>query len=230
MTATPSPTKPRRSDVFPATQLTWIDHHLDEGPEGRGAINAHIMSIYRWPLSVYFMGTRDRWLGEPDEVINGFFADRLAKPNFLDDWRASGLHLRHWLINAFCFYLRELRRDQARRQTDGVMPSDEVVFQGNTRDLDRAFVAGLVARALQAAEQTCRRQGLAAHWQVFFDHFVQGRPYDQFVADLGIDAARAVVMARTAKKKFQDAVRDLVSKDHPSGDIDDEIRSLLEGH
>ena len=88
----------------------------------------------------------------------------------------------------------------------------------------------LVRQAMLDAERQCGEAGLAAHWQVFSLHFVQGRPYDQFVEDVGIDAARAVVMARTAKKKFQSALRDLVSRDSTSADIDAEIRALLEGH
>jgi hypothetical protein len=60
-------------------------------------------------------------------------------------------------------------------------------------------------------------------------HFAMGRPYDQFVEDMGIDPARAVVMARTAKKKFQAALRELLSNDSDATDIDAEIRQLLEG-
>jgi hypothetical protein len=223
---------PRPNDVFPATQLSWIADRLGQGERGRGEVNTHIMNVYRWPLHVYFLGTRDRWLGEPDEVINGFFADRLPRANFLADWRASGLRLRHWLINAFCFYLRELRRARARHAPppEGAARGDEpVVFSGDSRAVDHAYVASLVRRALDLAEQHCRSAGLDAHWSVFTLHFCHERSYDQFVADLGIDAARAVVMARTAKNKFQNALRELIARDSITGDIDQEIRSLLEG-
>lgn len=213
------------------TQIAWIDEALGHGESGRSRINRHVMLVYRWPLQVYFMGTRDRWLGEPDEVVDGFFADRLSRPQFIADWRNSGLKLRHWLINAFCFYLRELKRARQRNAHEDLSPSAEpAVGPADLHEMDRAYVASLVREAMIAAERQCQEQGLGPHWQVFSMHFAQGRPYDQFVQDLGIDAARAVVMARTAKKKFQAALRDLVSRDSTSSDIDAEIRALLEGH
>ena len=68
-----------RTDVFPETIQTWIGEQQGRGSEGRAAINHHVMSVYAWPLTVYFQGCSDRWLGEPDEVIQGFFANRLAR-------------------------------------------------------------------------------------------------------------------------------------------------------
>lgn len=216
--------------MFPATQLSWIDENLERGESGRSEINQHIMTVYRWPLRVYFMGTRDRWLGEPEDIVDGFFADRLSRPQFLADWRSSGLKLRHWLINAFCFYLREVKRARQRNAYEDLSPQAEpAIGPSDLAEMDKAYVTSLVREALLEAERTCSAQGLQAHWQVFSLHFAQGRPYDQFVDDLGIDAARAVVMARTAKKKFQTALRDLVGRDCPSNDIDTEIQSLLEG-
>ena len=102
--------KPMSANAFPQTRRTWIDDALDRGGDGVHDVNGHIMETYAWPLRVYYLGTNSRWLGEPDDVIDGFFADRLARDSFLGDWRASGLRLRRWLINAFCFYLLELRR------------------------------------------------------------------------------------------------------------------------
>jgi hypothetical protein len=217
-------------DVFPATQVSWIDDHMGRGTIGRSEINRHIMQVYRWPLRVYFMGTRDRWLGEPEDIVDGFFADRLSRPQFIKDWRASGLKLRHWLINAFCFYLRELKRARQRHaHEDLTQTAEPEITPSDLRELDRAYVASIVREALAEAERVCNEQGMSQHWKVFSMHFAMGRPYDQFVEDMGIDPARAVVMARTAKKKFQAALRELLSNDSDSTDIDAEIRQLLEG-
>jgi hypothetical protein len=210
--------------------VSWIDDRLAGGELGREQINGHIMAVYRWPLRVYFMGTRDRWLGEPEDVVDGFFADRLARANFVPDWRKSGLKLRHWLINAFCFYLREMKRARQRNAHEELPAVDEpAVSADELHQLDREYIASVVREALAQAEGECERQGLGQHWRVFSLHFTQERPYDQFVNDLGIDAARAVVMARTAKKKFQAAIREIVARDSQAGDVDQEIRSLLEG-
>lgn len=215
-------------DVFPATQLSWIDRRLEQGEQGRSDVNRHIMELYRFPLSVYYLGTRDRWLGDVDEVINGFFADRLARVSFLGDWRSSGLKLRQWLINAFCFYLREIKRARRRDAHEDVgQAEDMTAVPALAKQFDKALVAAMVRKAMSAAQTDCEGAGLAAHWQVFVLHFCHGRPYHQFAQDMGVDAARAVVMARTAKKKFQVAIRDIIAREG-QGDVDGEIQSLLE--
>ena len=60
---------------------TWIGDRLAGGCAS--AVNRHIMDVYARPLKIYYMGTSDRWLGEADDIIQGFFADRLAREDFL---------------------------------------------------------------------------------------------------------------------------------------------------
>jgi DNA-directed RNA polymerase specialized sigma24 family protein len=223
-----------RPDVFPATMSDWINDRLVHGPEGRRDINRHIMTVYAWPLRVYFLGTRDRWLGEPDDVVQGFFADRLAKPQFFADWQSSGLRLRHWLINAFCFYLKELKRARLRGSAPGA--SGEVFDERENAPIDdqdpmdavdRAYAVSVVREALRRAGLDCEAQGLAPHWAVFVGHFCQGHGYAELCQRLGLDPARGVVMARTAKKKFQIALHDILSRDLHCTDVESEIRVLL---
>src|SRR5882672_12709738 len=97
-----------KKDVFPRTLGTWIGRKLQEGKAGRAEVNRHLMSVYAWPLQVYFRGSSDRWLGEPEDIVQGFFADRLDREEFLPGCQESGLRLRRWLMNGFCFYLKEL--------------------------------------------------------------------------------------------------------------------------
>ena len=49
------------SQVFPQTISTWIGMRMGEGSQGRDELNRHVMSVYAFPLRVYFLGTRDRW-------------------------------------------------------------------------------------------------------------------------------------------------------------------------
>lgn len=226
-------TRPAQGDVFPATMATWIDDQLRLGPEGRRAVDHHIMSVYAWPMKVYFMGTRDRWLGEPDDVVQGFLADRLGKPEYFNKWRSSGLRLRHWLINGFCFYLKELRRAQRRTTAIGedakfVSTPDDPMDDspGPTAAFDRALIVSFVREALKQTRETCEAEGLAAHFEVFLRHFYHGQSYGDFARDLGVDEARAAVMARTARTKFQAALRSMLSRE--GADIDEEIRTLLD--
>jgi DNA-directed RNA polymerase specialized sigma24 family protein len=187
------------------------------------------MDAYAFPLRVYFLGTRDRWIGEPDDVVQGFFADRLGREDFFANWKASGKRLRHWLINGFCFYLKERHRELRRNGRCGAdLP--EPAFEDNTAAdrMDRAWVMGLVREALVEAEALCNAQRLGDHWQIFVSHFYRDRPYESIAPDFGVEPMRAAVMARTAKRKFQMKLRELVRRDGVGEEsVEAEINNLL---
>ncbi len=219
-----------RPNAFPTTCHTWIGDRLRSAGEGRGEVNQHVMSVYAWPLTVYFRGTRDRWLGEPDEIVQGFFADRLAREHFFADWLQSGLPLRRWLMNAFCFYLNEVKRTGKRNRVEPG-PTDEQADSSATPEemLDRAFVVSIVRKALQQTHERCAVQGLEHHWRVFVRHHYQSAGYQQISKEFGVDAPRAAVMARTAARKFREVLRDLLVRDGAAPDhVDNEIQTLLE--
>ena len=219
-----------RPNVFPTTLHTWLGSRLVLGKEGRADVNQHVMSVYAWPLTVYFRGTRDRWLGEPEEIVQGFFADRLAREHFFSDWLQSGLPLRRWLINAFCFYLSEVKRARKRNEIDFEPPDEQVDAGAKPEEiLDRAFVVSVVRRALQQTHDRCATQGLEQHWRVFIRRHYQGAGYQEIAMEFDIDTARAAVMARTAARKFRDALRDLLMRDGATPEhVDSEIQTLLE--
>ncbi len=219
-----------RIDVFPGTLITWINRQMGLGEEGRRQINRHIMSVYAWPLKVYFLGSSARWLGEPDEIINGFFANRLAREEFLERWRESSMRLRRWLINAFCYYLMEVRKSRKRNDSHPELSDDPITFSGNPDEaVDRAFAISLVHRAIAAAAARCEEENLADHWSVFMRHYLNEEPYDSIAPDFKVTAARAAVMARTASRKFQAAIRELLAADGGGeARVDEEIAALLE--
>ncbi|MCB9844504.1 MAG: hypothetical protein H6811_00755 [Phycisphaeraceae bacterium] len=215
-------------DVFPATMSTWIGHRLLEGAGGRAEVNRHVMAVYGRPLRTYFLGCSERWLGEPDEVVHGFFADRLARPGFFDDWRESGLSLRRWLVNGLCFYMKELRRRRQRDARAGAMLDDPVTFSGDPeRTVDREFVVEVVQRALDQGRVFCADAGLSEHWAIFEAHYARQLEYADIAPQFGVSTARAAVMARTASKHFKSALRELIGRDTPTGDVDIEIRDLV---
>jgi hypothetical protein len=217
-------------DVFPQTMRTWIERKLDLDDPGRLELNAHLMRTYALPLRVYYLGTNLRWLGEPEDVVDGFFADRLGRPDFLDQWRASGMRLRRWLMNGLCYYLMELRRLRYAERAMSEPAAEPFTFSGDPdAAVDRAAVVAFVQQAMLDAEARCDANGLEAHWRVFIRHNVDGIPLADLGAEFEVDAARAAVMARTAKRKFRAALGDVLIRDGVSPDrVDDEIRSLLE--
>jgi DNA-directed RNA polymerase specialized sigma24 family protein len=218
------------ADVFPETLTSWIQSRLMEGQGGRKAVDRHVMEVYAWPLRVYYLGTKDRSLGEPDDVVQGFFADRLAKPEFFAQWQGSGLLLRRWLMNGFSFYLKELRRAQKRGQSSEPAAEEPGTFDGDPdSEMERAFVISIVRSALEKTQHYCEQNGLAKHWTAFFEHFYLERPYSDIAPTIGVDPARAMVMARTVRHRFQAEIRRMMTIDGAENRLDEAILNLVQG-
>ncbi len=212
-------------DGFPTTQQTWIGGRLEHGPRGVDQVNQHVMDVYRKPLEIYFRGMPDARQLEPEDVVAGFFANRLARPNFFHDWSQSPLLLRRWLMNALRYDVLELRRV---RRVQGL--NEEIVVAKETHDAaERAFVSAIVREAMSRAKDSCEKDGLREHWELFVRHYVQERPYARLTEEFGLDERRAAVMVRTAANRFRAAVIELLNRDGvSSSDLESEIKSLSE--
>ena len=201
-------------DVFPPTCRTWIGDRLAGGDTGRGEILRHVMAAYAWPLEVYFKGSSFRRLGEPLDWVHAFLAEHVARPGYLEQWLASGSRLRRWLTLGFCFWLKDAW-DKERRRTgyaplDPALPAPE---PGPDRACEQAFVSRLTQLALARARAACADAGMADHWAVFYEHRVNGVAYRELAVRRGIEPVRAATMARTAAKRFKDALAELLVRD-----------------
>lgn len=219
----------QKPDAFPTTMRTWIGSKLDEGDEGRAKAFHHVMSVYAHPLKVYFRGCSMRFLGDADDLVQGFFADRLSREAFLDRWRESGRPLRYWLIVGFKHFLmeesRRVRRGQASNLPDEMGSSNDQPED----DYDRECALSLVREAMTKAQSQCAAAGFEDHWRIFIRHHLQGDSYADIASDEAIDTRRAAVMARTAANKLRAALRDLAGWDDAEpGEVDREVRELME--
>jgi DNA-directed RNA polymerase specialized sigma24 family protein len=221
---------PMATNVFPTTRSSLIDEALARGHEGRLEVNEHVMATYAWPLQVYFVRTNARWLGEPVDIVHGFFADRLARDNFFQSWRENGMRLRRWLINAFNFYLKEEIRRRLRDGRCGPGVEDQITFDGDPEaSVDRAAALAFVRQAMDDAAAECSERGDDEHWRAFMRHRVDGTPYADIGNDIGEPADRVYVMSRTAERRFRKALRRVLAQDGvPDDRVDEEIRSLME--
>ena len=227
---TVSSTSPDKGEAFPSTQMTWLGSVLGAGESGRRQATEHVMSVYAHPLRVYLRGSTFRELGEPDEIVHGFFASRLSRDGYLLDWLASGRQLRYWLLTGFRHYVYEqieAQRRHTRPRGPGPDPPEPPI------DAEQAFhrESGLaiVREAYRRAEAACAADGQNDHWRVFEEHHLKGRSYGPIALELGFDERRTAVMARTAAGKFRRALRELVSwPDAGTAEVDQELRDLME--
>lgn len=231
--ATSSDTEREDRQYFPETQIGWLEERLDEGQDSYSEINAHIMHVYYRPLQYYFLGLKGlRNLGEPEDIVNGFFADRLSRQDFMPKWRESGLRLRRWLMNGLHFYLKERIRAQNRdRPSSAPVEELQVAIEPTNPegDFEREFANSIVTEALKRVQDICKSKGLLDHWDIFIRHHYHSESYKDFAHEYRVEPVRASVMARTVRDRFRAVIRDLLIDDGVKpNDIECEIRSLLE--
>jgi DNA-directed RNA polymerase specialized sigma24 family protein len=220
------------ADAFLTTQRTWLGQKLALGEEAVSEVSRHVMEVYREPLRIYFRGMAGKGRDDADDVVQGFFSDRLSRPDFLPAWQKSGLPLRRWLMNAFCFYMQERRRQEKRDRRglgeDGV---PEIADPSPSADvaMDRAYAVSLVRLALETTRAECAAAGLGDHWRIFVRHHLEGRPYADLASALGVTPERASIMARTVRRRFARTLEAFFDREGLDPErAQREIRSLLE--
>lgn len=227
-----SPMVSREStDHFATTAVTWLEQRLEEGSSGRLAANEHVMRVYADPLRVYVQGSSFRKLGEPEDLVQGFFADRLGREDFLAKWRASGRPLRFWLIVGLKHFLLETARRERRHSAQELAEYDQASSSTSDADVrfERSWAQAAVGEALRRADEACMQAGLEEHWKVFHAHHMQGMDYSEIERRFDVPRARAAVMVRTATRHFKKALRDVVGWPSATDEqLDQEIRQLME--
>ena len=224
--------KPKaRKDAFPDTMRTWLGEQLGGDRAGLQSAREHIMRVYSEPLSVYIRGSSFRTLDDADDLVRGFFADRLSRDLYLQKWKESERPLRFWLIVGLKHYLLEEAR-RRRRDQHALLPDESPGADhdgGSDRAYLRAVAIEVVREAISRAAQGCQTDGLDDHWMVFRRHQLGGESYARIAEDMKILPSRASVMARTAATRFRAALLETVGWDGAtSTEIEEELRSLME--
>jgi len=192
------------TDHFPSTHATWLAERvtlsLDPGASpararaARDELNAHVMSRYFEPLCAYVRGTGFRGVDEAADLVNGFFASRLARPDYLMQWRESGMELRRWLMNGLLLHLHERVRGEQRqsRRAQARDPADIDGMSGQpghdpdaVQSMDRAWAESIVAAAIRETMQALESADRAAAWRAFRRHFVEGVAYTALSQETG---------------------------------------------
>ena len=232
MHETPNSASAPSRDAFPSTRHTWIGEKLQQGRTGHDEVTSHIMNLYARPLSVFMAGSSFSSVGDPYEIVQDFFADRLTQEGFLHNWLLSKRQLRHWLIVAFRHYLFERIRERTKsRDLSGKVSTMEsfTVAPAAEKDYHRQIALSVVREALRMAEASCTTAGFVEHWHIFVQHQYHDRSYEDISQETGRDISRLKVMSRTATNHLRQSVRRLVAWEGADDqEIDEEIRRLME--
>lgn len=220
--------------AFPTTHATWLVTRVGDGAGADAAAaveaRAHVMQRYAGPLAVFVRGSSLARLGEPDELVNGFFASRLSDAAFLAAWARSGMRLRRWLMNGMLFHGQGIARDRARagarggsvdpaeldRQMGG-MPSAEA-------DFERAWALAVVREATARAEQELLAEGRSRDFEIFRRHAVDGHPYAAFARDLGRTEQQCAGATRFVAQRVRAKLGQLLEEEGvPAHELEEEI-------
>ena len=217
-------------DVFPTTHRTWIVETLrgalaSTDPQVRdrtlAELRVHVMQRYFEPLRVYVQGSSFRTMGESADLVNGFFASRLGRDDYLAKWVDSALPLRRWLANGLVMHLRERAREGRIggkpleiRDPAGLELLDLPALHepDAARAMERSWAESVVAGALNATLEGLEASQRQAAWEVFQLHFVEGMTYEAIAARTGralLDLkADAKLVQRRLRSEVEQALRD----------------------
>ena len=210
---------------FPTTHATFLTACLEDA-SGRALEEArnHLMARYRAPLVAYAARSRLSALEEPDELVHGFFAAKLAERAFLDSWRRSSLPLRRWMLNGLVFHARGVARDRGRerdRRDAAVRPDSQPVEGPDAeRVFERAWALALVEAACRAARAELEAEGRADAYEVFHRHHFDGVALAALAAGRGTSEtaiASAIRLAvRRVRAEAESMLRDEIGTADPA--------------
>jgi DNA-directed RNA polymerase specialized sigma24 family protein len=179
---------------------------------------------------IYVRGSSYRSLGDPVDLVQGFFENRLSRDDYLDKWLVSGLPLRVWLIKGLKFYLLETTRRGPNDRVGAMAeepPGDD--GEGPAAEFRREVARGMVREALRVVSEELEAEGLGEHWRVFTLHHLEGLGYASVGERVGVTEERAMVMGRTATRRLRKRLRQMCSWPGASDEeIDGELVSMFD--
>lgn len=246
-------------DHFPSTHGTWIGVRLDtiaeaeRGPDDGGTrhtqaaqmrreLREHLMTRYARALTAYVSGADFSRIGEPDDLVGGFFARVLPQEDFLERWRKSGMPLRRWLMNAMSFHCRGLMRNQA-RERDRTEPLDDLIapIDGVARPqhaagpdgeaeraFERAWALSIVNEAYARVQQSLHGEGRMQDDAILRMHVLDGMTYEHIAQAMGLSRQDCFNAVRRIMPRVRAALRDLLSAEGiPEPDMPATLQHLM---
>jgi hypothetical protein len=217
---------------------TWVEEmHISRDGEAYREVCQRVMEVYGPFLGRYFLKlakqTPALWqIGGAEDVVAGFFADRLESPRCLQNWMRRDMRLRRWLANAFVWYLKEQRRRSALDRLLVPFPegNPDAVAAQEERAAERSYAETVVLEARDRTKRILEEQGMARHWRVLWGYYYEGRKYQDLAVELRTSCNNVrTKLAKDAREVFRRVLCDLLERDGvPADDIEAEIAQLLE--
>lgn len=228
-------------DHFPSTHDTWIGDQLQmlaagsetDAREAALQLRTHIMARYREPLLAYAGASSFRSLSSPEDLVHGFFAERLADLAYLRNWRDSRMKLRRWLCNGLLLHMFDIaqrRRRDARAVDMAGKRAQQQRVDEPAADLafERAWARGVIERAAEATETALRVEGRHDAWRLFTRHVVDGLTQVAAGAEAGLAEGETKARIRLAVRRLRDAVAaELVADGVPLAEVQAETDAIV---
>ena len=223
-----------RASLFPTTHAaalrTLVGGAGDDPAIADEMARNRVMERYAEPLARFVQGSTLARLGDPRELVQGFFADRLSDAEFLRRWAASGMRLRRWLMNGVLFYGQGVARDRARAAArasvldPALLAHDAAEGADAATRYERDWALAVVREANARAEDALRAEGRAGDLEIFRRHAVLGEPYGRIARDLGRTEPQCAGATRLVAKRVRAALAEVLREEGVADhEIEDEI-------
>jgi DNA-directed RNA polymerase specialized sigma24 family protein len=197
-------------DHFPSTQVASMQALLTGGQEGRARLCSEVMQRYRAPLLAYVRGSSLRRSGDPEELVHAFFASRLSRADFFEQWLESGFPFRRWLMNGIHFCAHERRRAEGRAvggEPAGDPAGERVHEDAGERAFERALAVRVIESCVHSVHQSLAARGLERHFTAFWKRYVDGRSYAAIASETGLSIRELNSAVRGVTAELRAAVR-----------------------
>jgi len=210
------------AEGFPTTHATWLLDRIDRAPD---EACAHVLARYFEPLCAYVRASPNlRVLGEPADLVNAFFAARVAEAAYLTRWSTSGLPLRRWLANGLLLHARNIAL-AARRRDGRRAPVDLSELDATARlrpadhetdallALERRWAVRTVTEAHEQVRAELDSEGRSAWWELFRLHTIHGKPYAEACTMTGLALTSASSIHRQVVDRLRGALVAILERD-----------------
>lgn len=225
-----------QGEDFPSTHSTWMFDLLSTGPDGLAVLRRRVMERYHGPLVAYAAQSIKMQVTDPHDLVNSFFATRLARINYFERWQSSGLPFRRWLINGLHFTAREITRAKGGTRQAGIVPltpADELEPPAPDTAADRAFerqfALEVISRCAASVQKRLASKARAGDWSLFWRHHIDGVPYRTLALETGWSPRELNSVIRAVTIELRTAVRlELLVEGLAEHEVERELRLMEE--